>query len=163
MPTKLDWARLAAYIDGEGSIFIRHRKETVTDIANQWNRGHELHVVINNCDPRLLVWCKDKFGGCVYQASPDTPGVGKKYLRPRRASFQWLTSTTKAANILKGCMPFFLLKREQAEVALAFQATVRHAHARGLPVGLVEQRENFRNELKRLKHVPIEFPKTKIS
>jgi len=74
--------------------------------------------------------------------------------------FQWIIGTTKAAQVLEGCMAYFMLKREQAAVALEFQKTVTHAHGRcGVPAEVFSRREFFRAELKRLKHISYEtFP-----
>jgi hypothetical protein len=164
MPTEVDWARLAAYIDGEGSIFIRQRKATAGDVRKNQARGHSLVVTIANCDIRLLNWCRENFDGCVYRSRPDSPGVGAKYQRPRRAYFAWIVGNAKAAHMLDKCMPYFICKKEQAEIALAFQKTVsRRNHTRwkgGLPSGLYEEREAFRLELQRLKHVS--FPNEQI-
>lgn len=161
MPTEIDWARLAAYIDGEGSIFIRERKPTERDRRTGTIRGHLLSLSICNCDPRLISWCKETFGGgCAYQAKPDSPNVSAKYQRPRRAQFQWIIGQAKAAYILDKCMPYFILKKEQAEVALAFQKTVsRTKHTRwkgGISPEMYQHREELRIELQRLKHVSFE-------
>jgi hypothetical protein len=160
MPTKIDWARLAAYIDGEGSIFIRDRQPTETDIKKGRIRGHCLVICVANTDPRLVYWCKQKFDGCAYRTKRTSPGRGKY---PVRAGFEWIIGQTKAAKILEACMPYFLLKREQAEIALAFQATVsRTANTRwkgGVSKELYQRGEAMRTELQRLKHVPLEHLK----
>ena len=161
MPSEIDWARLAAYIDGEGSIFIRQRPQSAKDKARGASRGHYLVLCVVNCDPRLITWCKETFGGgCAYQSKPDSPAVGAKYQRPRRAQFQWIIGQQKAAHIIDKCMPYFILKREQAEVALAFQKTVSHrGNTRwkgGVSPELYEHREELRLELQRLKHVSFE-------
>src|SRR6266436_1261162 len=56
-PDSYDWARMAAYIDGEGSINLSPRRtnlgKTLTLCAK---------VVVTNTDFRLAKWCLDNFG-----------------------------------------------------------------------------------------------------
>lgn len=108
-----DWVRLAAFIDGEGSILLNRfvgRKKT--------QRRLWLRVIVVNTDIRLPQWIVSVFGGtCV---SSDM----RKSIKHRQC-WRWQVSCRQAAQILEGCLPYFLLKREQAEVALCFQSTVR--------------------------------------
>ena len=140
-PTRGDWIRLAAFVDGEGMIDIH---EGVPKIRVRPTPNLFLRVVILNTDPRLPLWCKGTFGGSVL------PGG-----RPRKAShrptFVWAVSARQAARVVRGCLPHLLLKREQAEVALAFYETIgRH----GKPVSgeIIERRLDCRRLLSSLKH-----------
>ena len=55
--TDVDWARLAAFIDGEGTIFIQRAGA----------RGpHCLVVIVSNTSPLLTAWLETTFGGNVY-------------------------------------------------------------------------------------------------
>lgn len=140
-PSDADWIRLAAFIDGEGSILInklgtkkRHR------LLGKWM----LRVVICNTDPRLPRWCQDTFGGGFT--------IGYRPKKPNhRMQYKWLVSTKQAQWILEGCMPHFLIKREQAEIALAFRSTFSGKQG-GRKLGLTEAegkfRENCREQLR---------------
>jgi hypothetical protein len=94
----VDWARLAAYIDGEGK---KHR---------------QVHI--------------------------------------------WQVEARLASQILEGCLPFFIIKREQAEVCIAFQKTkvLHNCGRRGdrTPPNVIQMREQMAHEVRELKHVNYE-------
>ena len=114
MPTQFkseDLARLAAYIDGEGYIAIER-----VGIK----RSHKMQVTITNTDVRLVVWLKDTFGG-EYRAKGKT--------NSRRRIWYWYAGSALADELLKACLPYFIMKRDQAEIAIAFRRTVVEVHA----------------------------------
>jgi hypothetical protein len=107
--TEIDWARLAAYIDGEGCI-------SVTRVVMKGKPRLYLQVVVTNCDFRLLEWIGNRFGGAVQERPTNNIRKGRW-----SRSFRWITTNKVAAKILEGCLPFFVIKREQAEIGLAHQ------------------------------------------
>ena len=155
----VDWARLAAYIDGEGCIDIHtNRGQEVLGKS----RLHSLVVHVTNTDPRLPLWIFDTFGvGINYQKqkSPSVValmGAGKKW----RQVHIWIVTAKSASQILEGCMPFFIIKREQAEIAIAFQKTkvLHNCGRRGdrTPPNVIQMREQMAHEVRELKHVNYE-------
>jgi len=155
----IDWARLAAYIDGEGSISI-HTNRGQTALGK--SRNHELVVHVTNTDPRLVVWIFETFGvGLAYQ-KPLSPSIialmGKG--KPWRQVHIWQVGAKSAALILEGCLPFFVIKREQAEIAIAFQKTkvLHNCGRRGdrTPDNVIQMREQMAHEVRQLKHVNYE-------
>jgi len=106
--TEIDYARLAAYIDGEGHIEIS---------CNKTHRYYMLKVTIVNGDFRLPEWCQDHFGGilCRFRYHGDP----KNYAPMKR----WILSSWQASNVLKRCLPYFICKREEAEKAIQFKQT----------------------------------------
>lgn len=137
MASREDCIRLAAFIDGEGCISI--------DATNALNtlktKGYRLCVKVSNTDPRLPYWCQKIFGGSVKVENRNSGN---------RSLYSWVVYRGTAADILKQCMPFFLLKVEQAEVAFRFIATILPAHIKlpeGLPRETIELRESLRHEL----------------
>jgi hypothetical protein len=134
--TEIDWAKLAAFIDGEGTIVIIKARKHYTQLV----------IRIANTDPRLPMWCFRNFGGKIYAYS----GKGKQ-----RRYFTWATQSQKAENILRMCLPHFLLKREQALVALEYRDTFRHRKGRTpeqeLTVDRQAIRRAYKEELSRLK------------
>jgi hypothetical protein len=140
-PTEIDWARLAAYIDGEGSILMNRRNDRPHDI---W-----LRVVICNTDPRMIVWLKQTFGGSVAV-------MRKPYKEGYKAQIKWHTSCYKAEWILRGCYQYLICKQDQADVAFAYRATTRGAGGhRGSPNSpeLTAYRYELRDKLKGLRSV----------
>ncbi len=142
IPTQADWIRLAAFIDGEGMIDIHTHRQ----FRKHLNRVHETHyvrIVVTNTDPRLARWCQGAFGGSI---------VLERHKNPKhRAALKWYTSSNRAIGIINGCMPHFLLKREQAEVALLFQATVVRIGRGGHSKETLQRRVELQEEMKRLK------------
>jgi len=138
--TQMDWVRLAAFIDGEGSIVISHYEGK--------GASDSLSIQIANTDPRLPEWCHASFGGYL------TKCRNRKW-RPLLA---WHARGELAAFLLRECLPFLLLKKEQAEIALTFQTTKKRRGNWGgtrfpLSQDVLQEREQLRIELKRLKRV----------
>jgi len=139
-----DWARLAAFIDGEGSIVIG-RQLRFRGKPSQ-HTGHHLRVVISNTDPRLMTWLKERFDGYVH--------TSKKPHGNRRTLLQWQVSAQSAEDILRGCVNFLVLKKEQAELAFAFRTTFRKKNYEAVEPAVLEYRESCMQKLKVLREVP---------
>ena len=137
LPSNSDWLRLAAYIDGEGAILL-NKFSTKSGRREMWIR-----VVIANTDPRLPKWCQDTFGG--------TFVAEKRSKNPKHSDcYRWHVSCTTAEWVLRNCLPFFLIKKEQAEIALKFQDTLGGP---GIPVSETTRvvREELRDQLHSMK------------
>lgn len=155
----VDWARLAAYIDGEGSISI-HKNRAQEALGK--SVMHSLTVHVTNTDPRMIVWIYETFGvGLAFQKQKCPSivaymGAGKKW----RQVHIWQVEARLAAQILEGCMPFFIIKREQAEIAIAFQKTkvLHNCGRRGdrTPPNVIQMREQMAQKVRELKHVNYE-------
>jgi hypothetical protein len=156
-----DWARLAAYIDGEGCVNI-HTNRGQEALGK--SRNHSLKIHVTNTDPRLPVWIFETFGVGKCRQKQKSPsivaymGTGKKW----RQVHIWQVEAKLAAQILEGCMPFFVIKREQAEIAIAFQKTKTYHNGGGkrgtrIPVNVIQMREQMAHEVRQLKHVNYEI------
>ena len=143
-PDSHDWARLAAYIDGEGSILINTQK-------SRYGTGFYLRVTVANTDIRLMVWLKENFGGSYCGANTDKYYEGKNWKR----SYHWGTSSHRAAWILFNCLPYFVIKGEQAEIGIQLQESmrlfVRGGRSKILPEGIRKQRSELKSRLLVLK------------
>lgn len=107
-PTELDFARLAAIIDCEGHIAINTGKT---------HRTHILQVTVGNRDRRLLEWCLAHFGGFICS------NVYEK-TNPRNAEVRrWRITGPTASGAIQRCLPYLIIKREQAEIVMEFRAT----------------------------------------
>src|SRR5882762_6064219 len=107
----VDWARLAAFIDGEGSISTR----MVCKVSRKRPNGtFVIAVQISNTDPRLVRWVHSLFGGHVYQGRR-TKQQAEKIWKP---AWRWEACSRKAYQILVGIEPYSIIKREQIELAL---------------------------------------------
>lgn len=141
----VDWARLAAYIDGEGSILISECTS-----KKPFNNGRHrlyLRVIVANTDPRLPRWLKETFGG----------GIVALLRYPKQSThrvvLKWHVSCASAERALRGALPYMLIKRDQAEVAIAFQETLVGPVGRGVRVtsDMVDSRYQLRQRLHELR------------
>lgn len=108
----MDYARLAAYIDGEGNIELR--KASIK--AGKRRGKYAIRVKVTNTDFRLIKWLLDNFGGAFF------PFDKPKYLR-KSVLYDWYVSGKCAGLILERCLPYFISKSEQAELAIEFRST----------------------------------------
>jgi hypothetical protein len=149
-PTKSDWIKLAAFIDGEGTILIK-------PVYAKSGRYTQLCIGISNTDPRLPVWLLETFGGAVYVIN-----WNKRQSAKWRRAYTWKVHSQVAGRILEQCLPHFLLKREQAEVAIAYRKTFRYRTGHGSQQLLTGEdlaiREHCAVELKRLKKLEPPVP-----
>ena len=96
-----------------------------------------------------MLWCKRIFGGFT------TNEVDKRIRKTSKlAMFQWRTHSKDAKWILENCLPYFIIKREQAEIALAMFETFpkRKYGKKGVPADVIAHRDALRQELKGLKN-----------
>ena len=153
-PSPIDWAMMAAYLDGEGSILINPRRSRVKAGPQPYASLPAtlyLKITVANCDVRLMVWLKQKFGGCYRDANTEKYYEGKNWKR----SWHWSASANCAAWVLYNCLQHFVLKREQAEIGIALQESmgkfVRGTGNGCLPLELVEERRELKCRLLVLK------------
>ena len=156
--SKMDWARLAAYIDGEGCIAISRANMRPNSICPTFT----FQLCIVNTNPTLLLWLYDKFEGGIYPKDV--------YSEKHTQSYTWAVTGKRAEDIVRKCLPYFLVKKEQAILALEFRKTYEidrstfqypRKNGRDFAGGVsrfggeavAQKREEFRVELKRLKKV----------
>ena len=112
---EMDWVRLSAYLDGEGYIGIASK--------DKGKRAHHLTVPVGNVDPRLTTWLLKTFGGTIAEC---------KFKARKKRFWVWRVYGHQAAELLKKCLPFFIMKRDQAEVAIAFQELIGSPRSKGI-------------------------------
>ena len=115
--SEIDIARLAAYIDGEGTIYI--------NVVNGLRGGmktpqYMLSLIITNTDPRFMNWLKEKFDGSVYHVKYEKcKHLGTKPI------MRWQLNERMASVVLSRCVPYMIMKKPQAEIGLAFMLLKR--------------------------------------
>src|SRR3990167_9877690 len=104
--TVADLAWAAGFIDGDGVISMYQRKD----------RRNEFRVVVRAMNTNRLALDKlhGMFGGSVH------PMINALDARARgwKPSFYWSASDRKAEAAIRSLLPFLLLKRKQAALAL---------------------------------------------
>src|SRR5262249_48765603 len=98
---------------------------------------------VHNTDPRLIDWCLKFFGGRVYKIVHEN----KKWMD----SYGWKVSCKQAKEVLEACLPYFIIKREKAELAIALENTKMRWGRSGAPEEVHRQRWEIRNQLSQLK------------
>jgi len=110
----VDLARLAAFVDGEGSIALyRNNKKSA-------GCSYALELSVSNTDIRLVQWIKETFGF----------GFVRTNIKPQRwrTLYQWECYSRQAEEVLRAIYPFLIIKREQADLVFDFLKLV-------MPVG----------------------------
>jgi hypothetical protein len=104
--TELAW--LAGFVDGEGCVRIARDKNKA---GRSTPYTYYLSVQISQKDPTVLRRIKETWGGTMWCKNPErNGGVWNYHIKAR-----------KAQALLEAILPHLVLKREQAEMALAFQ------------------------------------------
>lgn len=117
--------RMAGFFDGEGSILIGMRKGTGTALVQ---------ITVTQVDRRPLYELEQLFGGANY--------IQHRVSETRRnATWQWhLNGALRVVPALTEMRPFLIVKREQADVALRFAATIVAGNNRTSPRLLARRR-----------------------
>jgi hypothetical protein len=107
---KTKWARLAMAIDAEGCICIS-RTLLKTRTGNDYF-GYDLKVSVANTSMRLMRWLVRYFGGEFRPKQKGKLGVEQ--------CFEWFITGgyEKIETMLLGTLPYHIIKREQALIAL---------------------------------------------
>jgi len=145
----IDWARLAAYVDGEGSILIARTAVKTGTKRPQYT----LELVVANTNPLLIQWLCDTFGGIPY-FSPPLGGSCKSRMYGVKATkrcMSWKHFEGRAASLIEKILPYLIIKQEQAKVALAYRE-VRKMGSKGrkLTDEDIVVRDGLRNQMRAL-------------
>lgn len=106
-PTPEQIAYLAGIVDGEGS-FVLHYHARRSKYSSQ--------LQIGNTDLRLLQWIVSNFGGSVYPEHRESPR--------HKPIWRWISHSESLTDLIESILPYLIVKRSQAELILAYRATV---------------------------------------
>jgi len=136
--SEIDWVRLAAFIDGEGSILIAKNKRSKKGMDHP---TYVLTLIVANTSLLLMDWLYKTFSGGSYFSHSLSQ---RKW--STRICYSWRQFDNRAVVILKHCLPYFIIKREQAETGLAFRRLTWDRGRRVSSEDLV-LREQYRNKM----------------
>jgi hypothetical protein len=139
---EIDWARLAAYIDGEGTIMIARTKRHKGTKMPQF----VLTLIVANTDMRLISWLSETFTGEHYYSNS-----GSLFGWTKKTCFSWRMYEKRAITILERVRPYLICKGEQADVAFAYRK-LRDQGSKGRKLTLVDikERTQLRNKICKL-------------
>jgi hypothetical protein len=111
---KTKWAYIAAFIDADGCIGIS-RTVLQTTAGNPYY-GYDLKTSIGNTSMKIMRWLVRYFGG---QFRPKAKNSSKLSDDP---GFEWFMNGgyKKMEIFLLGILPYLVIKKEQALIALSF-------------------------------------------
>ena len=122
MSDKAMYGYVAGIIDGEGTItigrseYIAHKKHIAKsgDVREYDSPtiGFHVKVSVKNTDVRLIKWLKFRFGGEYYESKADK--------ETWKNTFVWHHRAESKQEFLLAILPYLIVKREQAIVALEF-------------------------------------------
>ena len=104
-----------------------------------------MQIQINHTDGRVIDFCFGVFGGAIY-------GI-KDYCNDnsdRKHVFRWEITGDRARDCLRRILPFFRIKKDQAELAIRMQDRIRNSNGR-LSSHEIELREQLYQESRTLK------------
>ena len=142
--------RLAYYgglFDGEGSVFVSHQYR-----PSRMNKGLCLVVSVAMTDTIALRALLKDFGGSI-----STCGRMPKPTHHKQP-YKWTVKARLAVAFLSSIRPYTLIKTDQIDVALMFQARINTVDFRGrggLPMEEYEARLELMRRLRALKKVPV--------
>lgn len=124
LPSKTDWAYVAAMMDGEGSFSIT--KATNLSKAGIPYPAYDCKVMVSNTSEVLVKWLMEKFGGSyrvgVKHISAKARANGQVSLKP---CYRWTVEGYRKQELfLLAILPYLIIKREQAIVALEWTRMV---------------------------------------
>jgi hypothetical protein len=107
--TEVEIAYFAGIIDGEGCFSLRP----------QVGLGDAVYVAalsVGNTDARLMQWIHQRFGGSLQLESRSNP--------KHQPVWRWVASSTDIDQILQRVLPYLVVKQRQAELFVAYRATL---------------------------------------
>jgi hypothetical protein len=134
-------AYMAGLVDGEGTIciFPYYGKQARYPLGY---RRYRPVISVTNTNRLMIEWIVEHFGGVVRTV--------KRYRQCNKRVYRWECAHTKAVEALVAIRPFLLVKKEQADLFIEFQAGARH-YGRGLiPQDIAERREVIAAQIKEL-------------
>jgi hypothetical protein len=111
--TDLAWA--AGFIDGEGCVSIVQRWTGACSTKKSY-RYYQLNINVPQINKDPLLKLQKMFGGQIQAIKPTGP---------RRQSFVWTIHAALAGRMLSMLVPYLIVKKNEAELALQYQNDVK--------------------------------------
>lgn len=134
MLTEAEKAYAAGLFDGEGSIIIDKPRR---------GKGHALMVQLGMREPAAVAWLQERWPGSL------RPYAHRLKERDVFTFWHWRRSTSSAAAFLYDILPYLLVKREQAQIAIEFQS--HKSFGRRLTDEVLALDESYRARLQALR------------
>jgi hypothetical protein len=123
---RVNVAYMAGFFDGEGHI----------SIAKRASGTGSLTVQVCNTNAEVLEGFRSVYGGAVNDVT-----------RNHKPTWKWTVCSSAASDFLRDVLPYLIVKREQAEIAIRFQDLLRPKGGAPLTDDEIAQRVSIRDEL----------------
>jgi hypothetical protein len=134
---EIDYAYLAGMLDADGCIQINRKT------AYESNNVYALVVSVSQCDNLIPYYLLSKFGGNVFDYT--SRNINRKKMA------RWTIGSFKAKELLEKVLPYLVLKKSRAIVAIKFQETVaKRGFRKSVSGELSVARDSMYSELKEL-------------
>ena len=152
---KIDKRYLAGLIDGEGCIYFTKRS------GNKKETYVNLRLNISNTYKPLMERLHNEFGGYLRIHTNKHQFKSGRY---RKIGYDLVLCNQQAEKVIRECLPYFIIKKERAEIALDIRKNVSKYQATGklIPEKEIQKRKGLIDRLKMInkKGVPsLEFQK----
>lgn len=153
--SQVSLAYAAGFFDGEGHISISYHKANPQGHAKSKYARYGLAASVSQVHPDVIDWFKQEFGGHTMFCS------GKRsYDTGRYTRWEWKVGARSAADFLKAIYPHLVVKRLEAEVAIAFHASMLVTGRARVPEHVMKFREECFQKIRDIRHRPpaVGFP-----
>ena len=134
--TDTDYAYIAGVIDSDGCI------QACKNTTGFRHFRAELHVIQKNI--AIIDFLYSRLGGSVNVVNRQHKSGLKNYIR-------WMITGIRMAEIIKGCLPYLVLKKEQGKLALELQSIVLpKGNGKKLSDEIIERRKYIAFKMKSL-------------
>jgi len=114
MPTNTDLAYLAGLIDGEGCLRVK-RSQPYRHLTGRINPAYSCTMHVRMVDEPAIAFLRDTLGGWGWREKTAHCASG-------RPLYCWQATDADAERIIRALLPYFRVKRAQAENLLALRA-----------------------------------------
>jgi hypothetical protein len=146
--TEIAWA--AGFLDGEGCIRVVNH-----DAKRRRTSSHLLHVHVVQVSREPLDALRALFGGGIYRSHRTNPG------RNCRPAWTWSVYGQVAASAVKQMLPYLIVKRPQAELAVSIDWVVQYRgnqNRRAMPDSERRRRADVCAQIKLLNRTGLHAP-----
>ena len=140
-------AYAAGFFDGEGTVGINAQKPNVKN--GRTLTMYSLKIDIRNTNEDVLLWLKKNFNGNIKYYSIEKLKGSYGATKPQ---WRWNISSNQAKDFLELILPYLVVKRKQAELAIIFQKNRKDLLNKEKPYQLIEieRRELYKREISKL-------------
>ena len=134
--TSLQDSYLAGLIDGEGTVCLF--KSKTIDKGCITPRVRPI-LAIYNSHSGVLAWVFERYGGRMDPV--------KRAKIDHKPCYVWVTGYQHAARILRRCMPYLIIKKEQARLFIEYCETCKRRGSSVMPAHIRSRRDEIVKEV----------------